>query len=212
MKVLVADDHAFARRGLKLFVSETPGVTSVGEAATGLETLKRLRQDGPWAVLVLDINMPDRSGLDILKHVLSGSPGTRVLVLSGFPEEHYALKMLRAGAHGYVPKNSSADEIRAALQTVMSGRRHISPELAQRLVAELQAGDSVPPPPHKTFSEREFQVFCKVAMGRPIPYIARELCMSNKSVSTYRSRILRKLSLQTSADLMSYAMKHGLVQ
>jgi DNA-binding NarL/FixJ family response regulator len=212
MKVLVADDHAFAREGLKLFVGETPGVTAVGEAATGLETLQRLRRDGPWNVLVLDINMPDRSGLDILRHVRSGSPETRVLVLSGFPEEQYALKMLRAGAHGYVRKDSSAEEIRAALETVMAGRRHVSPQLAERLVEELQAGDAAPSPVHRAFSEREFQVFCKVAMGRPIAHIARELCMSRKSVSTYRSRVLRKLALRTSADLMSYAMKHGLVQ
>lgn len=211
MRVLVADDHAFARRGLRQFVSQTPGVSFVGEAATGMEVQERLRRDGPWNVLVLDIDMPDRSGLDILRHVRSSSPDTRVLVLSGYPEEPYALQVLRAGAHGYVRKDRSTEEIREALETVIAGRRHISPELAERLVEELQSPREAAPP-HESFSEREFQVFCKVAMGREIAHIARELCMSSKSVSSYRSRILRKLALDTPADLMRYATRHGLVQ
>ena len=212
MRILVADDHAFARKGFRLFVSQIPGVTAVGEAASGVETLRRLRQDGPWQVLILDIDMPDRGGLDILRHVRASHPDLRVLVLSGYPEGQYAVQMLRAGAHGYVRKSASPDEIRAAVEAVGSGHRHISPELAQ-LLAERVAGEHTEVPAlHKTLNEREFQVFCKVAMGRDVPQIARELCVSRKTVSTYRSKIMRKLAVQTQAQLIAYAMKSGVVQ
>lgn len=207
-KVLIADDHAVFRAGLRQFLDEVPGVTVVGEAATGNDVIDKLRQDD-WDLLVLDINMPDRSGLDILRHVRAGHERTRVLILSGYPERQYAINVLRAGASGYIAKDSDPDELLKAVRLVLQGRRYVSESLAELLVTDLDQGDQ---PLHAKLSEREFQIFGKLAAGNAVSEIARELCLSVKTVSTYRARILEKLHLRTNADLTSYAMRNEIIQ
>ena len=207
-RVLIADDHALVRAGLKQFLVDDRNITAVGEAATGRETLEKLR-DEKWDLVILDIGMPDRSGIDILQHIRAVHDRTRVLVLSGFPERQYALNVLRAGASGFIEKSSPPEEMLRAVRTVLHGRRYVSATLADQLVGELN-GDA-DKPPHSRLSEREFQVFCKLAAGRAVSEIAHELCLSVKTVSTYRSRILEKLNFQTNADLTSYALRNGLI-
>lgn len=209
-KVLIADDHVLVRAGLRQFLEDDRSISEIGEAATGQQTLDRLREDR-WDLLILDINMPDRSGLDILKHVLSGFPDTRVLILSGFPERQYAINVLRAGAHGFLAKESAAEELMKAVHLVLSGRRYVSPTMAELLISEIDGGGS-DRPIHLQLSEREFQIFCKLANGHPVSEIARELCLSVKTVSTYRSRVLEKLNFRTNADITSYALRNGLIQ
>jgi DNA-binding NarL/FixJ family response regulator len=189
-------------------LTECAGVCEIGEAATGQQALDRLRE-APWELLILDIGMPDRSGLDILKHVRSGFPDTRVLVLSGLPERQYAINVLKAGASGYLGKECAREELLKAVHAVLAGRRYVSPTLAEMLVSEL-SGDS-DQPMHAQLSEREFQIFCKLASGCAVSEIARELCLSVKTVSTYRSRILEKMNFRSNADMTSYAVRNSII-
>jgi two-component system, NarL family, invasion response regulator UvrY len=207
-RVLIADDHAVVRAGLRQFLDEDRAISSVGEASSGRETLERLRAEH-WDLVILDIGMPDRSGLDILQQIRSGHDRTRVLVLSGYPERQYALNVLRAGASGFVEKGSSPEEFLKAVRAVLQGRRYVSATLAELLVGDLDGANDKPP--HTRLSEREFQVFTKLAAGRAVSEIADELCLSVKTVSTYRSRILEKMNLQTNADLTSYALRNELI-
>ena len=161
-------------------------------------------------LVLLDIHMPDRSGLDILRYIQTGYPGVRVLVMSGLPEQQYAVNVLRAGASGYLSKDSSPDELMKAVRAVLAGRRYVSAALAEILVADLD-GDS-DKPLHARLSTREFQIFCKLAAGRGVSEIANELSLSVKTVSTYRSRILEKMSFSANADITSYALRNGLIQ
>jgi len=193
-KVLLADDHAMVRAGLRQFLVEDRSITEIGEAASGNETLDKLRA-GSWDLVILDINMPDRSGLDILRYIRASYPDTKVLVLSGFPERQYAINVLKAGAGGYLPKECAPEELLKATRTVMQGRRYVSDQ-----------------PLHRRLSEREFQIFCKLATGRAVSSIADELCLSVKTVSTYRTRILEKMSLTTNADITTYALRNGIIQ
>jgi two-component system invasion response regulator UvrY len=207
-RVLIADDHAVVRVGLKQFLVEDRAITAVGEAASGRETLERLRAEN-WDLVILDIGMPDRSGLDILQQIRATHGGTRVLMLSGYPERQYALNVLRAGAMGFVDKSAAPDEVIRAVHAVLQGRRYVSATLAEILVGDIDApGDK---PLHARLSEREFQVFFKLANGQAVSAIANELCLSVKTVSTYRSRILEKMNLQTNADLVSYALRNDLI-
>jgi two-component system invasion response regulator UvrY len=207
-RVLIADDHAVVRAGLKQFLVEDRGISAIGEAATGRETLDRLRAEA-WDLVILDIGMPDRSGIDILQQIRAVHDRTRVLVLSGYPERQYALNVLRAGASGFIEKGTAPEELLRAVRAVLQGRRYVSATLAEQLVGELD-GDA-DKPLHSRLSEREFQVFCKLAAGRAVSEIASELCLSVKTVSTYRSRILAKMSFQTNADLTSYALRNQLI-
>jgi len=208
-KVLIADDHALVRAGLRQFLEQDPQVTEIGEAISGSNTLDMLRAKS-WDLLLLDIFMPDRSGLDILARVRALHPNTRVLVLSGYPERQYAISVLRSGANGFLSKESAPEELSKAVKTVLSGRRYVSAALADFLVSDLDA--DVTKPLHAALSEREFQTLCKLAAGRSVSEIADELCISVKTVSTYRSRILQKTSFKTNADLTSYALRTGLIQ
>jgi len=208
-KVLIADDHAVVRAGLKQFLEEDPSIKAVGEAATGRETLEQLRA-GKWDLVVLDINMPDRSGLDVLRHIQSSHPEVRVLVMSAFPERQYAVNVLKAGASGYLPKDSPPEDLIKAVRTVLAGRRYVSATLAEILVSDLD--NDADKPLHARLSEREFQIFCKLASGHAVSAIAAELCLSVKTVSTYRTRILEKMSFKANADLTSYALRNGLIQ
>ncbi len=208
-RVLIADDHAVVRAGFRQFLAADPTIGAVGEAASGNETLDCLRRE-PWDLVLLDIHMPDRSGLDVLRYIQTGYPEVRVLVMSGLPEQQYALNVLRAGASGYLSKDSSPDELMKAVRAVLAGRRYVSAALAEILVADLD-GDS-DKPLHARLSTREFQIFCKLAAGRGVSEIANELSLSVKTVSTYRSRILEKMSFSANADITSYALRNGLIQ
>jgi two-component system, NarL family, invasion response regulator UvrY len=208
-KVLIADDHALVRAGLRQFLEQDPQVTEIGEAVSGSNTLDQLRAK-QWDLLLLDIFMPDRSGLDILARVRALHPNTRVLVLSGYPERQYAVSVLRSGANGFLSKESAPEELSKAVRTVLAGKRYVSAALADFLVSDLDA--DVTKPIHASLSEREFQTLCKLAAGRSVSQIADELCISVKTVSTYRSRILQKTSFKTNADLTSYALRTGLIQ
>jgi len=207
-RILIADDHAVVRAGIRQFLEGESNIKEIGEAATGNETLDQLRA-GKWDLVLLDIFMPDRSGLDILRHIQVGHPKVKVLVLSGLPEQQYAINVLRAGACGYLAKDSAPEELLKAVNNVLAGRRYVSAALAEILVADL---DSDPNKPlHTRLSTREFQIFCKIAGGRGVSDIANELSLSVKTVSTYRSRILEKMSFKTNADVTSYALRNGLI-
>ena len=208
-RILIADDHSVVRAGLRQFLEEDPGIKVVGEAATGRETLDQLRA-ARWDLLILDINMPDRSGLDILKHVQSGYPDVKVLILSGFPERQYAVNVLKAGASGYLGKDSPPEDLLKAVRTILAGKRYVSPTLAEFLVSDLNNDSDKPL--HARLSEREFQIFCKLAAGAAVSAIAAELSLSVKTVSTYRTRILEKMSFRANADLTSYALRNGIIQ
>jgi two-component system invasion response regulator UvrY len=210
-RVLIADDHAVVRAGYRQFLEADPSITKIGEANSGSETLDALR-GGDWDLLLMDIHMPDRSGLDILKHVTTGYPDVRVLIMSGLPEEQYARNVLRAGASGYLSKGGSPDEFLKAVRVVLNGRRYVSTSLAESMAADLENPRDQNQPLHTALSAREFQIFCKLAAGATVSHIADELSLSVKTVSTYRSRILEKMSFTSNADMTSYAMRNGLIQ
>jgi len=207
--ILIADDHAVVRSGLRHILEANDSSVVIGEVGSGSGTLRRLR-DATWDLLVLDINMPDRGGIDILRHIRSAHPTLPVLVLSGYAEKQYAVMALRAGASGYLEKGQSADELLRAVETVLAGRRYVSASLADLLVEDLHAPSELPP--HSRLSGREFQIFCKLASGSRTSDIARELFISVKTVSTYRSRVLEKMGFRANADLTTYALRNGLIQ
>jgi two-component system, NarL family, invasion response regulator UvrY len=207
-RVLIADDHALFRAGLRQFLVEALPSAEIGEAASGNEVLTCLQSKG-WDLLVLDINMPDRTGLDILRHVRSGHPATRVLVLSGYPERQYALNVLRAGASGYIAKDAAPEDLLKAVRMVLQGRRYVSESLAELLLLDMDRADK---PLHALLSDREFQIFGKLAAGQGVSEIGRELCLSVKTVSTYRTRILEKMRMKSNADLTSYALRNEIIQ
>jgi len=207
-RILIADDHALVRAGLKQFLLEERADLQIAEASTGLQTLDMLR-GGNFDLLILDINMPDRGGLDILKHVRASHPATRVLVLSGYPERQYAVNVLKAGASGYLSKDGAPAELIKAVAQVLAGKRYVSASLAELLVAELDVDQDKPL--HADLSEREFQIFCKLAAGQSVSGIASELALSVKTVSTYRTRVLEKMCFKSNADITSYAVRNGLV-
>jgi DNA-binding NarL/FixJ family response regulator len=210
--VLIADDHAVARAGYRQFLEMEPSITEVGEATSGNEALAQLRRKR-WDLLLMDIHMPDRSGIDILKHVSTGYPSVRVLIMSGLPEEQYARNVLRAGARGYLSKGGSPEELLKAVRLVLKGNRYVSASLAESMAADLEKPrDQDNQPLHTSLSAREFQIFRKLAIGAPLGGIAKELSLSVKTVSTYRSRIFEKMTFDTNADLIGYAMRSGLIQ
>ena len=206
--VLIADDHAMVRTGLRHYLEQDQSIDTFGEASTGSQTLDELRR-AHWDLVVLDINMPDRSGLDILRHIRSSHPKTRVLVISGFAEKQYGIIVLRAGASGYIAKDQAPEEFLRAVRTVLAGRRFVSAELSDMLVHALDEPSNQPP--HAVLSQREFQILCKLSVGRTVTEIAEELFISVKTVSTYRARVLQKMNFSTNADLTTYALQNGLV-
>jgi two-component system invasion response regulator UvrY len=210
-RILIADDHAVVRAGYRQFLEADPTVTEIGECDSGSATLDALRR-AKWDLLLMDIHMPDRSGIDILRHVVSGHPEVRVLIMSGLPEEQYARNVLRAGARGYLPKDGSVEEFMKAVRLVLSGRRYVSASLAEQMASELSSDRAKDVPLHAQLSEREFQIFCKIAAGATVSSIAAELSLSVKTVSTYRTRVLEKMQFSSNADLTAYALRNGLIQ
>ena len=208
IRALIADDHAVVRQGLKQILGDTPEMVVAGEATNGQEVLDRVRAE-TWDVVVLDISMPDRSGLDVLKQLRSERPKLPVLVLSMHSEDQYAMRVLKAGASGYLTKDTAPDELVKAIRKVVSGGRYVSSFLAEKLAFEIGTDSSRLP--HETLSDREFQVLRLIAAGKSVTEIAAELYLSVKTVSTYRARMLEKMNLETSAQLMHYAMQNHLV-
>lgn len=209
IKVLIADDHAIVRSGLKQILDETGGEIQVqGEAANGREVLEKI-QAQDWDVLVLDITMPGRSGLDILKDIRQLKPRLPVLILSMHAEEQFATRMLKAGASGYLNKESAPEELVKAIRKVCEGGKYVSAAQAERMVSELTGNSDKLP--HELLSDREYEILCLIASGKTATQIAKQLVLSVKTVSTYRSRILEKMKLETNAQLTHYAIKAGLV-
>ena len=209
IKILVADDHAIVREGLKQIVKETEDIRVIGEAADGHEVMRLVNEDN-WDLVLLDIGMPGRSGIDILKELKNENPGLPVLMLSMYPEEQYAVRALKAGASGYLTKESVPDELISAIRKVSAGGKYVSSSLAEKLAYDLVA--DVERPPHEILSDREYEVMCMIAKGDTIKDIADTLCLSIKTISTYRSRILEKMRMKNNAELMHYAIKHDLVE
>lgn len=209
LKVLIVDDHAVVRQGLRQILTEIPELSVVAEAENGQDALNKVRAE-PWDVLVLDMSMPGRGGLDILKDVRRERPETRVLVLSMHPEDQFAVRMLRAGASGYVTKETAPDQLVAAVRKVLTGGRYISPSLAEKLAFDVDRDSDRPL--HEKLSDREFQVLRRLAMGKTVQEIAAELMLSPKTISTYRARVLEKLELKSNAELIHYAIGNKLVE
>ncbi|MEQ1620368.1 MAG: response regulator transcription factor [Methylococcales bacterium] len=208
IKVAIADDHAIVRKGLKQILSDIPDMEVSAEAGSGDEALAMIRADN-WDVLLLDIAMPGKNVLELVKLAKKQYPRLPVLILSMFPEDQYALRMLRAGADGYLTKESAPEQLVSAIRKVSSGGKYASPELAEKLVAELFKDPDQPS--HTTLTDREFQVFNALSKGKRLTDIAEEMSLSVKTVSTYRSRILKKMKLTNNAELIHYTHKHKLV-
>lgn len=209
IRVAIVDDHAIVRTGLRQFLGEQVDLRVVGEAASAREAQELLR-DAEVDVLVMDLNMPEQSGVDALSALKARYPDLAVLVLSGYPETHYATAMLKQGAGGYLNKECEPEEIARAIRTLAQGRRYITPAVAELLAESLNAGDDRPP--HEQLSEREMQVFLHLARGESVGQLAEALSLSVKTVSTYRSRVLEKMKLASNSDLTYYALKNGLIQ
>lgn len=208
IRVVLADDHRMVRAGLKEILADTGDIEVVGEATNGHETMVRVREL-PFDVLVLDMSMPGRSGIDLIRQVKGEKPGLRILVLSMHSEEQYAVRALKAGAAGYLTKESAADELVAAIRRIASGGAYVSPETAQRLALGLDAfGER---PPHESLSDREMQVFQMIAEGKSVTDIADALTLSVKTVSTHKTRIMQKLNVHNQTELIRYAIRHKLV-
>jgi len=208
IRVLIADDHAVVRQGLKQILGDMPEMVVAGEATNGQEVLDKVRAEA-WDVVVLDISMPDRSGLDILKELQSERPKLPVLVLSMYSEDQFAVRVLKAGARGYLTKDSAPDELVKAVRKVVSGGTYVSAFLAEKLAFEIGTDSSKMP--HETLSDREFQVLRLIAAGKSVTEIAAELYLSVKTVSTYRARLLQKMNLTTNAELIHYAIQNRLI-
>ena len=207
--ILIADDHAMIRTGLRQYLERDGSIDTIGEAASGAETLQGLR-DGQWDLVILDINMPDGNGIDTLRKIRLEHPNAKVLVVSGYAENQYAVNVLRAGASGYLAKDEAPEEFMRAVHTVLAGRRFVTESLRELLLSELD--EPTDRPMHTTLSQREFQVLSKLAVGQSVSEIAGELSISVKTVSTYRARVLEKMHLETNADLTTYALRNGLLQ
>lgn len=209
IRILIADDHTIVREGLKQILAETPDMIVADEASNGQEVFAKVSKN-EYDVVLLDISMPGRSGLEVLKQLKGERPKLPILILSMYSEEQYAMRALRAGASGYMTKESAPDELIEAIRKVSQGRKYVSPSLAEKLAVSLELGKEKPP--HEMLSDREYQVMCMIASGKTIKEIAEELSLSVKTISTYRSRILEKLNFKTNAAITHYAVQNRLVE
>lgn len=209
IRLFLIDDHELVRSGLRqIFASETD-ITIVGEASTSAQATELLRQHTVDVVL-LDISMPDKNGLETLRLLRSNWPEIAVLMLSMYPDDQYAVRCVKTGAAGYLNKNCAASTVIEAVKHVAKGKRYITPELAEQLATHVVRDDDKAP--HEALSDREFQTLCMIAGGKGLTQIAGDLSLSPKTVSVYRARILEKMQLKNNAELTHYAMKHGLVE
>ena len=206
--VVLCDDHAILRRGIRDTLLEDPLISVTAEASGYAELRETLRQ-AACDVLLLDINMPGRNGLEVLASLRETHPHIRVLMVSMYPEDQYALRSLKAGAHGYANKAGDPTQLITAVHTIAQGRKYLTPEVAQMMADSL--ADTSPETPHAALSERELQTLVKIASGKRLSDIAEELMLSPKTVSVYRSRVLEKLKLTNNAELTAYAIRNALV-
>jgi len=208
LKILIADDHAVVRKGLKQILIEEYPSAKIGEVADAEGLLNEVMGDS-WDIVVSDMNMPGRSGLDALSQIKQVAPQLPVLIMSMYPEDQYALRVLKAGASGYLGKDNIHDDIIKAIQTVQLGKKYITPSIAEKLANAL--GDSTDLQPHELLSDREFDVFKLLASGKAVSDIASQLSLSATTVSTYRSRIMEKMSMRTNAELTRYGLEKKLI-
>lgn len=208
IRVLVADDHSVVRRGVRQILREEFDSVEVGEAGDSRQLETLLRQ-AHWDLLILDITLPGKSGLEVLQEVKRSYPGLKVLILSMHPEDQFAIRMLKAGAAGYLTKERAPEELVLAVKRVLSGRRYLTESLAETLAGYVEAQEKVPL--HAALSDREFQVLRMLASGKSLSEMAEELALSVKTISTYRTRILEKMNMKSNAELIHYAVKNGLV-
>ena len=207
IKVIIVDDHPVVRRGLRQIIEDEPDMEVAGEAKNAEECFSLVRKMN-CALVLLDITLPDRSGFDVLKQLKYEHPEIPILILSVHPEDQYGLRLIKAGASGYLMKEGAPEELVKAIRKVSAGGKYVSASLAEKLVSNLGAFDK---PPHENLSNREFQILCMIAGGKSLKGIAEELHLSEKTVSTYRSRILEKMKMNTNADVTRYALEHHLV-
>jgi two-component system invasion response regulator UvrY len=208
IRVLIVDDHAMVRRGLRALLSDEFRGAAFGEAADALQAVEQLRKS-EWDVALLDITLPGKSGLDLLKDLKAEWPKLPVLVLSGHKEENFAVRVLKAGAGGYMTKESAPEELAKAVRKVLAGGRYVSPALAEKLA--LGVNKDLTRNLHETLSDREYDVMSRIASGRTVTEIAEDLSLSGKTISTYRARVLEKLGVKNSAEIVQYAIRNGLV-
>ncbi len=208
LRILIADDHPIVRQGLRQIIAEISDMVVADEASNGWEVLSKARASY-YDVVLLDISMPGIHGIDIIRQLKNKRPRLPILILSIHPEEQYAVPALRAGASGYLTKESIPDELVAAIRKVSMGGKYVSSSLAEKLASDLETSDEQPA--HKTLSDREYQVMCMVASGKTVTEIAQELSLSVKTISTYRSRILEKMKMKNNVELAYYAIKNRLV-
>lgn len=208
-RILIVDDHAVVREGVKRFLDETPDLRIAGEAANSREAMAQVR-GGDWDLVLLDIAMPDEHGLDTLKRIKREKKSLPVLIFSNFTEHEFALSSLRAGAAGYLSKDSSPEQLREAIRRAIRGERYVGPALAEQLLAgSVPEGAGLA---HQRLSARELEVMLRIARGESLTAIGQELNLSVKTISTYRTRVLEKMDLATNADLTRYVVQHGLIR
>jgi two-component system invasion response regulator UvrY len=206
IRILIADDHPVVRRGLKQIIAEIPDPVTVDEATYGMEALSKTRT-GNYDIVILDIDMPDKNGMDVLEQIKYEKPELPVLMLTMYAEEQLAVRALKIGASGYLTKASASDELVSAIQKVLSGGKYVSPSLAEHLASLLQKTEARP---DEILSNREYQVMCQIASGKAAKEIATELALSVKTISTYRTRILQKTGMKNNVELAKYAIMHKL--
>lgn len=209
LNILIADDHAVVRQGLKLILAEAFKKATFGEAQNAQELLDLLRS-GIWNAIILDMSMPGTSGIDLLKQIKHEQPELPVLILSMHSEDQYAVRTLKAGAAGYLTKESASEELVNAIHKILRGGKYINASVAEKLVLNLNSATERPP--HELLSDREYQVMSLIAMGKGVGQIAQELSLSVKTISTYRSRVLEKMNMKTNAELTHYAIQNNLVE
>jgi DNA-binding NarL/FixJ family response regulator len=209
IKILIADDHPVVRQGIKQILAETRDLVAADEAASGQEVMKKVMKND-YDVILLDISMPERNGLDILRELKSKKPKPAVLILSIYPEDQYAVRVLKLGAAGYLTKESAPEELISAIRKVAQGRKYISATLAEKLAIDLEI--NAEKPPHENLSDREYQVLCMLASGKRLKDIGDDLNLSIKTISTYRTRILEKMKMGNNAEIIRYALQNNLVR
>lgn len=208
IRVLIIDDHAIVRQGLKRILDEAEGIKVVGEAANGVDALKIIHAE-EWDVALLDISMPEKNGIDTLKQIMGENREARVLVLSMYPEDQHAVRLMKSGASGYMTKDVAPEQLVEAIRKVVAGKKHISPTLAELLLAEciIDSGKK----PHEMLSDREYQVLRLLGSGKNISEVAQILSLSVKTVSTHRTHVLEKMKLKNNAELTLYVVQNGVM-